>query len=324
MTPHPPTRDASHLVSQVVLQALHVLASHQGPNGEMAVAMTGEGRILEARRLPLFSCWVLEALACWSPSSKELDVMALERVPRSIRPYFVRQIEAICRRLRRFLAWQESSFGTWCFEGGRMEPDLDTTARATVVLLENAMCRPSGTRLQLRARALARLGSSVKDSSDPVALLNLFHGLILLGEEVTPLLEPLSHWTAEAMPTSRRYVGDLFFLYSLSRVWRRTQHPALEALVSSVGSRLEHTCHSEENLLSPRDTALALLTLLELEQTPLPTLAWRVLLRCSDNLGDWDEAPMLRHGAVSPACTAAWILAAVARSIPCLEDTEDA
>ena len=56
-----------------------------------------------------------------------------------MRPEFSRDVSHIRKRIRRFLAWQESSEGTWRFfgNGSGLAPDLDTSACAAAALLES-------------------------------------------------------------------------------------------------------------------------------------------------------------------------------------------
>ncbi len=125
--------------SDALTRALSYLAGEQLPSGEFPNYRKLRNNSWEYCFSPLVTAYVHDALACFDALSPWLNVQALEQIGPALRPEFSRNITHIRKRIRRFLAWQESPEGTWRFfgSGSGLPPDLDATACAAAALLEN-------------------------------------------------------------------------------------------------------------------------------------------------------------------------------------------
>jgi hypothetical protein len=120
-------------------RGLSFLRGEQLPSGEFPNYRNLPNGTWEYCFSPLVSAYVHDALACFDALSPWLNVQALEQVRPALRPGFSRDVTHIRKRIRRFLAWQEWSEGTWRFfgMGSGLPADLDATACAAAALMEN-------------------------------------------------------------------------------------------------------------------------------------------------------------------------------------------
>ena len=136
------------------------------------------------------------------PSRRALKPQAAERLELVRRMHFLRSVAKIRHKIRRFLAWQESSTGGWRFfgQGSGLPPDLDLTACAATVFVDPSPL-PLNPSTYRRIRDLEQFrtadatfhtpGSRDEIQTDPALLwmanCNVLRYLALTGGEITEL-----------------------------------------------------------------------------------------------------------------------------------------
>jgi hypothetical protein len=273
---------------------------------------------------PLISTYIYDELSCFDPLSGRFEPQAVERSEKARRLPFLRSVAHIRRRIRRFLAWQESSTGGWRFfgQGSGLQPDVDLTACAATVFID-PNTSPLSPATDRRLRDLERFrvvdgtfqspGSRGEARPDPVLLwmanCNVLRYLALAGGD-TPALEAA---ILNALVSGAVALDDALLLqYAAARAWR---HGRLNSLSTLASSLLPLTLQQQLSSKAPLSAALAVLALLDLG-APKEEIDQAVsrLLNWWDSPLSQKVEPFCGSRCGSPALTAALTMAAVARS----------
>jgi len=311
-------------VAGLLSQGLRIIADEQLSDGEIPNYQCMADASWQYCFSPLISAYVYDALSCFDPQSVRFEPQAAERLETARRALFLRSVAHIRHRIRRFLAWQESSTGGWRFfgQGSGLPPDLDLTACAATVFIDpNTL--PLNPSTDRRLRDLERFraadgtfhgpGSRNEMQPDPALLwmanCNVLRYLALTGGETAELEAAILN----ALVSVAASPSDALPLhYAAARAWRHGQMDSLSILASYLLPLATGSHHGSRGPLSAALTVLILLELgapaEELDQTVYPLLTW------------WDS-PFSRKFETfcgsrcgSPALTAALTMAAVARA----------
>ena len=304
-------------------QGLRIIADEQLSNGEIPNYQCMPDESWQYCFSPLISTYMYDELSCFDPLSGRFEPYAVERSEKVRRSLFLRAVARIRQKIRRFLAWQESSTGCWRFfgQGSGLPPDLDLTACAATVLIDpnNSPLSPATERRILdleRFRTPDGIFRSVgsRDEGHPspvlfwIANCNALRYLALAGGETevleSAILDALTSGVA-AMD------GALPLHYAAARAWRHGMLGSRSTLASCLLPLALEQSHSSKGPLSAALTVLVLTDLgapePEIDSAVLRLLAW------------WDS-PLNRKFETfctslcgSPALTAAFTMAAVAR-----------
>ncbi len=311
---------SSSRVSDSLVQSIAFLGGEQLPSGEIPNYRNLPNGSWEYCFSPLVSAYVHDALACFDALSPRLDAEALEQVAPTARPGFSRAATLIRRRIRRFLAWQESPDGTWRFfgTGSSLAPDLDTTACAAAALIE-ARGGMSARDIKRTGEALQRLckeaGRSreveIESELQAAGIANALRYFAMTGFETDECGAVLREMIQGSPCASNR----VLFLYTMSRAHLHGRLAGLESIRSGVLTEVLE-CHDPAHVSSePLTAALATLLLLYLgHEDELYARRIEVLLdwltpihgRRFERLGDANCG--------SAALTTAWIMAALAKA----------
>ncbi len=326
-------------IGDELLRGLHIIRREQLYTGEMPTYLRTGTSSLEYRFSPLISTFVHDALGDFDPQSPLFQVQTLDLVPARHRPWFVRTVARIRRRIRAFVAWQEEANGLWRFfgQGSGLAPDAGTTACAAKTLLEGARVG-SRDRPARHVHALKRFrspqgpyftwmddgrgGYSWTDAQgrpvvgfDRVVNVQVYRFLVLAGEDVSDLAAYLWHEAAsgDAQGGSPYYANPLSFFYILARTWRQVQLPGRAELAHLLVPRIAGLQSETGGFGGPLSTALALSALLDLEyRGPVLERARRALLDSALPWGGWQYENFVGgHG--SPTWTTTLAMLSLAR-----------
>jgi hypothetical protein len=264
-------------IGGVLEQALAFVIAEQLPSGEIPNYRNLPNGSWEYCFSPLVSAYVYDALACFDALSPRLDIHALEQTPPAARPAFSRQVTMMRRRIRRFMAWQQSADGVWRFfgTGSATGADLDTTACAAAALAETTGARGerafahTGRALQnLCAESSAALRRSREHAEGETA-----EELVVIGKANAVRLFamtgfPTNEIAAELRERAVSGVGGVnrtLFLYAMVRAHREGQLPGLESVRQRLLEEVLHTSDPAREANGPLTAALATHTLMALD-----------------------------------------------------------
>jgi hypothetical protein len=267
--------DSSRVETGALLWRAHTfLAGEQLANGEIPNFRQLANGSWEYCFSPLVSAYVHDALGCFDPLSLWFDSTALDQVDAPRRPILSRNVTKMRSRIRRFLAWQESVWGTWGFFGlgSGLPPDIDTTACAAAALFDAPIVRrkrdserPARMLLQFRQpsgwleSAGSRSGGQENAETRAVGTANAFRYLALAGVE-TDGLDAVLRDEADRGDGGRHRMA---FLFALVRAFRAANID-LDAIAAATTSEVIESYLPESRFAGPLTTVLAMHVLLDL------------------------------------------------------------
>jgi len=254
--------------------ALLSIEGDQLDTGEIPNYRKLENGTWEYHFSPLVSAYVADALAIFDPLSRQFDPFLVEQAGGRWRVEVSHSAARIRRRIRRFLAWQQSADGTWRFlgRGSSLPPDRDTTACCALVLLDRIGVNSEAAAKRLEP-ALRRLRESAGLSSrshscdaapewdevlDWIASINVLRFAILACGDAEPLAQELARRYAE--PGLAPVVS---VLYVLGAARRQCGLPGFEPVRSSVVDALIQSQTPEGTFGGALATAMGLTALLD-------------------------------------------------------------
>jgi hypothetical protein len=271
---------------------------------------------------PLASAYVHDGLSCFDPLSRWFDPFLLEFAAERRQFSFARRVSAIRRNIRRFLAWQEESHGTWRLfgRGSGLAADLDTTACAAAALWDN--CRLQEPRLSSRRDSALDRFRSGEDFGSPgsrgagcetgisshwVGRANAVRYLALVGGPAEMFMAPLE----EAMENGAVGEGSRIpFYFACARAWRQGGLPGRERIANHMVPQLRKLCRSQGPLSAP----LGAIALLDLDCAPADIFeSWQFLLKWWASPQRLKMEPFCDDRCGSPAWTASMSMVALAR-----------
>jgi hypothetical protein len=326
-----------------LIEGLDALRIAQFGNGEMLSYMREPNGGLVYARSPLFSTFVHDALGCFAPRSPAWEQRTLAFVETAARGRFVWTASWLRRRIRRYLAWQAESDGTWRFfgRGSGLPADAITTASAAVALLES----PGRAALARRGRHMAAIerfrsaeglyhtfilpggdGCGWWDEAgrpvagfEPVVNAEVLRFLVLTGArsigEVAPLIRYLRDQAASGEPPPAwLFPNPLCFFSAVARAWSQAGLPDADGLAADLVPRVLAMQDESGGFGGPLASAMAVTTLLDLgyeggevERGVLAVAGGRL------RWGGWGYDDMVVGGYGSPALTTALSITALAR-----------
>lgn len=256
----------------------------------------------------LASTLIHDVLACFDPMSRDNDPTCLARMDPAPRKTALRYAVAIRRRIRRFVAWQESAHGGWSFYGrtSGMSSDSPTTACAAAVLLDglgparwsarreatiSAYRRKDG-RFHTGFRAGRGYGTLRDDGSCSEEPDRVFNAHVLRFAHFYGLeRDALNRWLAEELNGNRmigspHHPSPMAFYHALARAYRVAFPTPGERLLDELAARILSHRGEDGSLDGRLDTALGVLALLDIERAALL---------------DSEMCNILRRGATGPA-----------------------
>jgi hypothetical protein len=305
-------------------QGLRIIWDEQLSHGELPNYQCMPDESWQYCFSPLISTYIYDALSCFDPLSARFDAYAAEQSGRTRRLAFLQSVAYIRRRIRRFLAWQESSTGGWRFfgQGSGLPPDIDLTACAATAFVD-PYTSPLSPATERRLNDLERFrtadgtfqspGSRGETQPAPVLFwmsnCNALRFLALAGSHTAALEKAILN----TLVSGTAAVGDALPLrYAAARAWR---HARLQSLPTLASCLLPLMAPFQVGSRGPLSAALAVLVLLDLD-APADDIEAAVA-----PLLDWWDSPHSRKFETfcgsrcgSPALTAAFAMAAVARS----------
>jgi hypothetical protein len=298
-------------------RSLAVLLRGQLPTGEIGTYFRRHGRGLAYLRSPLPSTFVHDALACFDPGSAWVETALFDLVPAASRPGFLRAVNRLRRRIRRFIAWDESCDGTWRFFGRTcgVAPSADVTACAAAVLLDSRR-RTARRPWERHVAALARLAPT-EAPPDLAAAANVLRFLALVGEDVGGRIDALLHAAARRRPggPQAHYASPMAVAYCLARAWSQAHLPRRDELAARLLPWVIERQQDDGGFGGPLSTAFGLTLLLDLDHRgPQAGRARAALLRCIGAWGGWPYEAFLADDGGSLACSTAVAMAALARA----------
>ena len=272
---------------------------------------------------PFVSAYVYAQLSPFDPVSPFFEPLAMEAADADWRHVMLRGVVQIRRKIRQFLAWQETSAGNWRFFGlgSPLPADLDLTACAAAVFLDPLSGRIAEV-VDRRRRAIENFAAgdgsfhspgSREEADGGTALMwmancNALRYLSLGGGE-TELLEATIANAVASGVSSRP--DSLPFHYAAARAWRQGR---LENSASITSQLLPDTIRLGRQCKGPLSAVLAFLAMLDLDApaNEMTAAAGTVLQWWSSpRERKLEDCLCPRFG--SPALTAAFTMAAVAR-----------
>jgi hypothetical protein len=264
-------------IGTILEQALAFVIAEQLPSGEIPNYRNLPNGSWEYCFSPLVSAYVYDALACFDALSPRLDIHALEQTPPAVRPGFSRQVTMARRRIRRFLAWQQSADGVWGFfgTGSALGADLDTAACAAAALAEAAGARGEREFAQT-GRALQRLcaeaGAALQRSREH-AEAEVAEELAAIGKANAVRLFAMTGFPANEIAAELREraasgaggANRTLFIYALVRAHREGRLAGLESVRSRLLEEVLNTSDPVRGGNGPLTAALATHILLALD-----------------------------------------------------------
>ena len=297
-------------------RALRFVEAEQLSNGEIPNYRRIEGDKWEYCFSPLASAVTHDVLGMLDPLSATFDAQALEQAGEERRMIFGRIVARLRRRIRRFLAWQQRSDGTWRFfgHGSDLPSDLETTACSAAALLDGGRAgggvRPIALRGFVHDDGLFRSPGSRGNETDPdpwmerAANVQLMRCLAAQGEP-----DPAA---AEALATDCRAAGDggassLSLLYAVGRLCQKSRVGALEQVaMRSIEAWLADTRDGATRFTTPLSCGLWLNIAIDFRQRAAVAPAARAVAA-------WLETPHRRRmdGLCDSRCAAPGLTTAV-------------
>ncbi len=232
--------------TDALTRGLHLCRAHLSPTGEVPVYRKVAGGTRVQCMAPLLSAIAHDALACLDPDAFQYTAPLMGLMPPRQRLWITTTAAYIRDRIRRFIAWQESSNGTWYFfgRGSGLPPDAATTACSALTFHD--MSHPPGAAgMTRRVNGLMRFRSSdgrfftyrapsghgyawMTPAGDPVVgfdrIVNTYvlRFLSLSGEDVDALFAYIRHEiaTGDFRTGSPDQPNPLGFFYAVARTWR--------------------------------------------------------------------------------------------------------
>jgi hypothetical protein len=328
-------------MADLLRKGLAVILQEQLTTGEIpSYRQTSAGQF-EYCRSPFVSTFVYDALGHFDRNSPLLEPQTLELIPANVMGWFNSAVAEIRWRIRAFVQWQEESNGTWRFfgSGSGIDPDADTTACSSAVLLESAGANVKH-HWQQHVRALKRFraeeglyfsyinreqrGYSWMDEHgkpiigfDRVVNANILRFLGLVGGEVDQLIAYIRREVlAQDFQTgSPDYPNPLCFFYMVARAWKQAHLPGLEQIAASLTGHLLSLQKEAGDFGGPLSTAMALSTLLDLGYTGSALERARLsIIRAARPTDGWGYESFFINGFGSISLTTAISMMALARS----------
>jgi hypothetical protein len=328
-------------LADLLRRGLAVVLQEQLTTGEIPSYRPAARGQLEYCRSPFISTFVHDALGHFDRQSPLMGAQMLELIPMNSRGWFNSAVIEIRRRIRAFIQWQEESEGTWRFfgRGSGIDPDSDTTACSSAVLLESPAFNTK-KRWQHHVRALKRFrseqgiyfsyinreryGYSWMDEAgnpilgfDRVVNTNILRYLALVGAEVDQLIAYTKREVAaqDFHTGSPDYPNPLCFFYMVARAWREAHLPGLEQIAASLIEPILNLQKEAGDFGGPLSTALALSALLDLGYTGSAVERARLsIIRGARPSGGWGYEGFFINGFGSVSLTTAMSMMVLARS----------
>jgi hypothetical protein len=328
----PTSRPALTAVRRRVERALLAIGNEQLASGEIPnFRRTGDDH-WEYCFSPLPAALTHDALGVLDPLSSMFDAHALDQAAGHRRSVVGRLAARIRRRIRRFLAWQQRTDGTWRFygHGSPLPSDLETTACAMAALLDGSdaqtipgLASAGALRCFVCENGLFHSPGSRGDDAMPdiwrtrAANAHLLRCLILEGADGGELAMSLA---ADCARGNDAGAAALPSWQAIGRLYQRTRIEGLErAAQQGIQRLLTSWLQSPDRFMTPLASGLWLTVLLDFRcAAPIAAAA--------DTVAHWLEMPMRRrHDVVldprsgSPGLTTAVGLAALARASAIME-----
>lgn len=259
---------------------------------------------------PLISAYVADALAIFDPLSRQFDPFLVEQAGGRWRVEVSRCAARIRRRIRRFLAWQQSADGAWRFlgRGSSLPPDPDTTACCAWVLLDRVGVNREGAPNRLEPASLRLCERD--EVLDWVAGINIFRLAVLTCGDGDSLGAQLLRRCGQPGHVQI----PIAVLYVLGTAWRQCGLPGFEPVRSSFVDALIRSQTPEGTFGGALATAMSLTALLDFGYAgPEIESAARWLLDHLDSSAGFTEE-FCRPLCGSPLFTRAVAIAALSRA----------
>jgi hypothetical protein len=334
-----PARDgslAALALGRRLAASLEVICHGQHPNGEIvSYRRDAEGNYIYCRT-PFTSALVHEALSCFDTTSPGWLEGALRQVPDQAADWFATTVQALRRRMRNFLIWQQEPSATWRFfgRGSGIDPDVNTTVCAAMALQESYGCR-SVSRWEEQQKAVwsfqsregpfytftkpAHGGYGWLDEGglpvvgfDRVVNAAVLRYLCRLSLQATPRACAMVEWLMGGIESGDLSVGTplypnpLSFIYVLGRIHAESGLPMEARFIERLVSALLGLQRSTGDFGGPLSTAMGASALLDLGRrgAELERARLAVLRHLSPGRG-WTYEDLVVHGFGSPASTTA-------------------
>ena len=336
------TRPSDRLLVELLMQGAAVIGYEQLPTGEIPCLRRTAGGAMDYCQSPFVSTFVHDVLGYFDSQCPWIDSQILDKIPAPSKRWFFSMVSGIRRRIRAFIAWQESMDGTWRFfgRGSGIDPDSSTTACAAAVLLERPVVGPTGKGCQRYLDALKRFRSSEgiyftfinKDNLgygwmdkagypvvgyDPIVNALILRYLAMVGGDIDTLVEYVENGvnSKDFQKKSRIFLNPLCFYYILARTWSRVQLPGLKNLASIFTPQILGLQNEGGDFGGPLSTAMALSALLDFECTGDEAFeeARLSLLRMRRSWGGWEYEDFIINGYGASAWSTALSLVVLAR-----------
>lgn len=326
--------------------SLEVISHGQHPNGEIvSYRRDADGNYMYCRS-PFTSAFVHEALSCFDPGSPGWLEGGLRLVPNQAAAWFEKTVQALRRRTRGFLIWQQEPSAVWRFfgRGSAIDPDVSTTVGAAMALQEGYGCR-SINRWDRQQKAVwsfqspegpfhtfirpARGGYGWLDEDgrpvagfDRVVNAEVLRYLCRLSLQATPRAGALIDWlTVEAeggdlSVGTPLYPNPLSFIYILGRAHAESGLPAAARFTERLLPALLALQRSKGDFGGPLSTAMGATALLDLgHKGGELELARLAVLRYMSPRAGWPYEDLVVQGFGAPASTTAASLQFLARHL---------
>jgi len=295
-------------------------------------------------RSPFLSTFVHDALACFDPTSPGWLDGSLELLAEPARGRFARTVMELRKRIRDFLIWQQEAAGYWRFfgRGSGIDPDVNSTAAASVALLEGHGVR-SLTRWELQQSLILSFRSAAGPfftflkprrggygwlSEDGVPVVGfdrvvnaeVLRYLCRVGRGATAEATCLAEWLLDqttgvgARDGSPLYPNPISFPYVLSRALEETDAPLRQELTEALLDVVLRLQQADGSFGGPLSTAMGATAMLTLgHRGPELAAARLAVLRSRGSSDSWPYEDFVVHGFGAPAWTTALSVAFVAR-----------
>jgi hypothetical protein len=327
---------SAEVFARRLVRGLDAIVRGQHPSGEMLSFRRDRHGNYTYVRSPFVSTFVHDTLGCLDPTSPDWLDGGLDLFPTGLQGEVVQAIARLRQRIRGFLIWQQEAAGYWRFfgRGSGIDPDVDSTACASIALLEGHGVR--SVRRWERQQALVgsfRSGDGpfftflkprrggygwLSDEGlpvvgfDPVVNAEVLRFLSRLGAGDAPAAQFLSGWLLErttelaAHAGSPLYPNPVCFGFALGRALEEFDAPGGEALRTAVLARTLREQRPDGGFGGPLSTAMGASTLLALGHRGEELAAARLaVLRGRDASDAWAYEDFVVHGFGSPAWSTA-------------------
>lgn len=318
------------------------VARGQHPSGEMLSFRRDPAGNAVYVRSPFVSAFVHDALACFDPTSPGWLDDSPALFPDRLQHQVVRAAIDLRRRIRGFLIWQQEASGYWRFfgRGSGIDPDVNSTACATLALLEGHGVR-SLSRWE-RPRALVLALRSAPDGPFFTFLKPRRGGYGWLSDEGLPVVGfdravnaevlrflarlghpeagPLAAWLlretagAAARRGSPLYPNPVAFAYVLGRALEEPAVPLRAPLAEALLGLLRDLQAPDGGFGGPLSDAMGASALLAVAPDGPELAAARLaVLRARGADDSWPYEDFVTHGFGAPAWSTALSIAFLAR-----------